>query len=119
MIAPFDEPDRAGSLAADDPDAPTIARVDRTLVDRTEVVPASERPTLPGDPILVDGTVADRIDRTQALPTRSQAADPTLVLPPEPSPPPRPAPREPASAIVRGEDDDRTVLMARDLRPPQ
>ncbi|MFZ6184206.1 protein kinase domain-containing protein [Nannocystis pusilla] len=118
-IAPFDEPDRTGSLATDDPDAPTIARVDRTLADRTEVVPASERPTLPGDPILVDGTVADRIDRTQALPTRSQAADPTLVLPPEPSPPPRPAlaSRESSPAIVRSEDDDRTVFMARDVRP--
>ncbi|MFY0539336.1 hypothetical protein [Nannocystis pusilla] len=32
-------------------------------------------------------------------------------------PRPAPAPRKPAPAIARSEDDDRTVLMARDLRP--
>ncbi|WP_434419394.1 protein kinase domain-containing protein [Nannocystis pusilla] len=102
-----------------DPLAKNLAPGDATLADRTQALPETPPAPATDDSLPVDRTVADRLDRTVASPARSQAADLTLVLPPEPAPPPRPAPapREPAPALVRSEDDDRTVLMARDARP--
>ncbi|MCY0986571.1 protein kinase [Nannocystis sp. ILAH1] len=112
------EVERTEPLATNRPSmSKRVERADATLADRTEVGPTATTTPTTDDP--VDKTFADRIDRTEVLPTRAQSADPTLVLSAAEPSPPRPvlAPREPSPAIVRSDDDDRTVLMARDPRP--
>ncbi|MDC0721494.1 serine/threonine-protein kinase [Nannocystis bainbridge] len=142
--APEDEPTQRGEAPASLEDRTTIVSlpstgearpvtprvttlasesVDATVGEGTEIFEKA-----PVNEAIVDETI---VDRTEVLPDRPQAAEGTLVLSPAPIGGGENGGRanieraelnrgsaKVERPVVRSEDDDRTVLMVRDARPP-